>query len=190
MEFSFHIYNSLAETGIAMALTRLLGHQETPPAVLCIGSDLAIGDSLGPITGTILRRHTASIDCYIYGTLRSPVTAKEVKYVSEFLRQTHPRSKIIAVDAAVGESSEVGLIKVSDNALRPGSGVNKRLCKVGDISILGIIAKKSSFSYSQLNLTRLNTVYTMSDQIARAIGNYLSDGRLSQKSVIKGNTIS
>lgn len=168
MDFAFHFYNSLAETGLFMALNRLLGVTEAPPVVLCIGSDLAIGDSLGPITGTMLKANKA-FRGYVYGTLKSPVTAREVKYVGEFLKKTHPKSKIIAVDAAVGEDTDVGLIKASDGPLRPGSGANKRLGRVGDISVLGIVGKKSAFSYSMLNLTRLNMVYSMAETVAGAI---------------------
>ena len=169
MEFAFHFYNSLAETGMMMALSRCLGPLEAPPVVLCVGSDLAVGDSLGPVTGTLLKRRGGEFRGYVYGTLKNPVTAREVKYVSDFLRKTHPGSKIIAVDAAVGEEPDVGLVKVVSGALRPGSGANKRLGKVGDVSVLGIVARRSAFSYSLLNLTRLNMVYSMAESITGAI---------------------
>ncbi len=174
MEFAFHFCNTLAETGIMMALGNVL-KSSAPPVVLCIGSDLAIGDSLGPLTGTMLRRQEG-FRGFVYGTLRSPVTAKEIGYVESFLRKTHPRSKIIAVDAAVGEEADVGLIKVIGGPLRPGSGANKKLGKVGDASILGIVARKSAFSYSLLNLTRLNMVYAMAETISSAIGAYACRG--------------
>lgn len=167
MEYAFHFNNSMAETGMLMALTRCLGPLEAPPVVLCIGSDLAIGDSLGPVTGTLLQEQ--GFRGYVYGTLKTPVTAKEIKYLDGFLRRTHPASKIIAVDAAVGEEGDVGLLKVIAGPLRPGSGANKRLGKVGDVSVLGIVARKSSFSYSLLNLTRLNMVYRMAETVCGAV---------------------
>ncbi len=176
MEYAFHVCNTMSPLGMARAIKRMLGDGDAPPVLLCIGSDLAIGDSLGPIVGTMVRRTASACGGYVYGTLRAPVTAKEVRYVREFLRQTHPNAKIIAVDAAVGEESEIGLIKLSDTPLRPGSGANKRLGKVGDISILGILAKKSAFPYASLNLTRLNLVYMMAEAIARAIDTVLSGG--------------
>lgn len=169
MDYSFHFYNSLAETGAMMALDNLLGETDAPPVILCVGSDLAIGDSLGPITGTLLKHKAQNFCGYIYGTLKTPVTAKEVKYLTEFFKKTHPGSKIIAVDAAVGDDNDVGLIKISDGAIRPGSGTNKRLGRVGDVSVLGIVARKSTFSYTLLNLTRLNMVYAMSEIISGAI---------------------
>lgn len=171
MEYSFHFYNALAETGLMMSLNQCLGTLTAPPVVLCIGSDLAVGDSLGPVTGTMLRRR-GELMGYVYGTLKNPVTAKEVKYVDAFLRKTHPGSKIIAVDAAVGEESDIGLIKIVDAPLKPGSGANKRLGRVGDISVLGIVAKKSAFSYSLINLTRLNVIYSMAEIISGAISSF------------------
>ncbi len=169
MEYAFHFYNALAESGIMMALNKMLGEFSAPPVFLCIGSDLAVGDSLGPITGTMLRRSRPL--GYVYGTLKNPVTAREVRLVDGFLRRTHPKSPIIAVDAAVGEEGDLGLIKVVDGPLKPGSGANKRLGRVGDVSVLGIVARRSAFSYSLLNLTRLNMIYSMAEVISSALSN-------------------
>lgn len=180
MEYAFHFYNTLAETGLFMALSKLLGTLEAPPVVLCIGSDLAVGDSLGPITGTLLKKSRGNFNGFVYGTLKTPVTAKEVRYMEGFLRNTHPNSKIIAVDAAVGEASDVGLIKVTSGPLLPGSGANKRLGRVGDVSVLGIVAPKSAFSYSLLNLTRLNMIYSMAEIAAGALSS-LSFRRTAQQ---------
>ncbi len=171
MQYAFHTCNTLAETGLSMALGKLLP-RKTPPVILCIGSDLAIGDSLGPIVGTLLKELSGQ-RAYVYGTLRSPVTAKEIRYLKEFLPKTHPGAPVIAVDAAVGERSELGLIKLADAPLCPGSGANKRLGKVGDISLLGIVGEKAGFSYSVLNLTRLHLVYEMAQKIAGALSDYL-----------------
>lgn len=169
MEYAFHFYNSMAETGLCLALDKLIGTITCPPVVLCIGSDLAVGDSLGPVTGTMLRSRKSLFCGYIYGTLKAPVTAKEVKYLGDFIRKTHPGSKIIAVDAAVGEEEDVGLIKVVRGALRPGAGANKRLPKIGDVSVLGIVAKKSPLAVPIFHLTRLNVVYAMAEIIAGAL---------------------
>ncbi len=182
MEFAFHVCNTMAKTGLTAALRRLITPTDAPPVVLCIGSDLAIGDSLGPITGTLLRRAKGAKNAYLYGSLRSPITAKEVKYLREFLRKTHPDSRIIAIDAAVGEVSETGLVKLSDSPLRPGSGANKRLGEIGDVSLLGIIGEKASFSYSMLNLTRLHLVFGMAEMIASAVAEWLEGVEMDKNS--------
>ena len=95
--------------------------------------------------------------------------------MNDFLKFTHPDSPIIAIDAAVGNAGDIGLIKVARRALRPGSGANKRLNKVGDVSIMGIIAEQSVFNYSLFSATRLNVVYKMSEIIAEGVTSFVLD---------------
>ena len=95
--------------------------------------------------------------------------------MNEFLKQTHPNSPIIAVDAAVGLAGDIGLIKIARRGLKPGSGANKKLQKVGDVSIMGIIAEQSMFNYSLFSATRLNVIYKMSEIIAEGITSFVLD---------------
>lgn len=201
MEYAFHVYNKYAADGVSMATDGLLkedlrrklstragaefrkffdGNLNKPPVIVCIGSDLAVGDSLGPIAGSMLKYKTQGLGVFIYGTLAAPVTAKEVKYLRAFLKETHPASQIIAVDAAVGAEGDIGLIKLTDKPLYPGAGANKKLGAVGDISIMGIVAEKSLANYGLLNTTRLNLVYTMSEIISDALSAVLWQRRQTQ----------
>ena len=125
------------------------------------------------MTGTKIKEKLSGLNCYVYGTLSKPITAHEVKYMNDFLKSTHPESPIIAVDAAVGLAGDIGLIKVAKKSIKPGSGANKKLSKVGDISIMGIVAEKSMFNYALFSSTRLNIIYKMSDIIAEGVSNYI-----------------
>lgn len=149
------------------------GNLEKPPVIVCIGSDLAIGDSLGPLVGSMLKYKTQGMHVFIYGTLAAPVTAKEIKYLRTFLKETHAGSQIVAVDAAVGAAGDIGLIKFTDSPLYPGAGAQKKLGAIGDISVMGIVAEKSVANYGLLNTTRLNLVYSMSETLSDAIANVL-----------------
>ena len=178
MEYSFNLFNAKASDGIAMALDKFLklkseqspkNAKTAPPVVVCIGSDLAIGDALGPVCGSMLKYKTQGLSVFLYGTLSAPVTAKEIKFLRSFLKETHKNSSVIAIDAAVGDAGDVGLIKILDKPLQLGAGANKKLGSIGDFSIMGIVAEKSVKSYALLNTTRLNLVYTMSEIIAEAI---------------------
>lgn len=173
MEYCFNTFNTMAAQGILLTLNKFLKPEGEPPVILCIGSDLAIGDSLGPIVGTQLRRKASKVNAYIYGTLAKPITAKEVRYLNSFLHSAHPHSKIVTVDAAVGSAGDIGLIKVCDRGLRPGLGANKKFDPVGDVCIMGIVAEKSIFNYSLLNLTRLNLVYKMAEIVSQSIADLL-----------------
>ena len=194
MEYAFHIFNKLAADGTSMTVDKLLilnekrkmkgagmrspnisqeKVQKKPPVIVCIGSDLAIGDSLGPITGSMIKYKTQGLQYFLYGTLATPVTAKEVRYLRSFLRETHKDSPVLAVDAAVGEKGDIGLIRLNDTPLRPGAGANKKLGEVGDISIIGIVAEKSVSNYGLLNTTRLGLVYSMAEIISDSVSAYL-----------------
>ena len=173
MDYSFNLYNSLAADGVCLSLKKTLPSVEFTPVILCIGSDLSVGDSLGPVTGTKLKEKLAGVNCFVYGTLSKPVTAHEVKYMNDFLKLTHPACPVIAVDAAVGLAGDIGLIKVAKRAIKPGSGANKKLSKVGDVSIMGIVAERSVFNYSLFSATRLNIIYKMADIISEGIANFI-----------------
>ena len=190
MEYAFHVYNKLASDGVSMATDKLLkAHynkkmagagmrslqenggnlKEKTPVIVCIGSDLAIGDSLGPIVGSMLKFKTQGLGVFLYGTLAAPITAKEIRYMRTFLKETHRGCPIIAVDAAVGNEGDIGLIKINDTPLMPGAGANKQLGALGDISIMGIVAEKSVANYGLLNTTRLNLVYSMAEIVSNGI---------------------
>ena len=174
-EYCFNLYNSLAPSGTVIALKKLITMPHSTPAIVCIGSDLSVGDSLGPLVGTLLKEKLRLTNCYIYGTLQKPITAHEIRYIDKFVRSTHPNSPLIAIDAAVGAAGDIGLIKIAGHGVKPGSGTNKKLGKVGDISILGIVAEKSVFNFSILSSTRLNIVYRMANIIAEGVATYICD---------------
>ena len=203
MEHAFHIYNKMASDGVAMSTDKLLRLNEQgktikttgagtssllqsrPPVVVCVGSDLAIGDSLGPIVGSMLKFKTQGLNVFLYGTLAAPVTAKEIRYVRTFLKETHPDRQVIAIDAAVGDEGDIGLIKINDTPLMPGAGANKQLGSLGDISIMGVVAEKSLTNYGLLNTTRLNLVYAMAEIISDGLAALLWEHCARQKEVKK-----
>ena len=172
MQYNFHIWNKMASSGISLALQNLL--RGKLPIVVCVGSDLTIGDSAGPVCGSLLMQRKQA-PLFVYGTLQNTITAKEIEYMHAFLAKTHPGSPIVAVDAAVGEAGDIGLIKLSDGGLLPGLGANKKLPRIGDVGILGIVAEKSLFNYSLLNLTRLKLVWQIAERIAEGVARYAED---------------
>ena len=171
LSLTFNAFNEFSPDGIKNALSNF-NKNNYMPIFICVGSDLVLGDSLGPLVGTMLKKK--KLKTYIYGNLNFPITAKEVEYARTYLKQIHPNSISIAIDAAIGEKDDVGLIRVLDKGLKPGLGVDKNLGKVGDLSIVGIVASKSKQNYDLFNLTRLNLVYKMAEIIADGIEKYIN----------------
>lgn len=176
--YTYSVFNEYAHFFIGDALSKLYDYKE-PPIIVCIGSDLVLGDSLGPLIGTNLSR--LRIGAYVYGTLGRTVTAKEVVIINEYLRKTHPNRKILAIDAAVGLKEDVGKIRVLNHGIKPGLGFNKNLDLTGDISIIGIVAEKSEKNHKLLNTTRLNLVYKMAESISKGVKRFVDSTVMTNK---------
>jgi putative sporulation protein YyaC len=160
---------------------------------LCIGSDRATGDCLGPIIGYKLSiqdefgqdymgsGHKRYHNYYVYGTLEEPVHAKNLKDTVNTIYQSHEDAFVIAIDASLGRSDHIGYITLGEGPLKPGAGVDKDLPAVGDIFITGIVNFSGMLDNMLLQTTRLNVVMMMADQICLAI-NYCI-GKLSPLSL-------
>ena len=168
--YSFNMFNEYAKNGIAQSLLKCNSNNKKP-IVQSVGSDLVLGVRLWPLVGTFLRKN--NFDAFVYGTLNCPITAKEVTYAKDYLKIMHPNSVVIAIDAAVGDAEDVGVVKIIDKGLKPGLGLNKNLGVLGDISIIGVVATRSVKNYNLFNLTRLNLVYKMAEVISEGIMDYV-----------------
>ena len=170
--YTFNAFNDYTSNGISCAIAKF-NAKELAPIIICIGSDLVLGDSLGPLVGTLLKKKGVGV--YVYGTLNYPITAKEIENVQKHLKHMHPNSILVAVDAAVGLKDDVGNIRVVNKGLKPGTGVNKNLGEIGDVSIIGVVAGKSKENYDLFNLTRLGLIYKMAEKISNGIEDYIKN---------------
>lgn len=132
--------------------------------LVCIGSDRATGDSLGPLVGYKLKRAgVPHID--ILGTLEHPVHAGNLSQIAEIIQKDFPRAFVIAVDASLGKKSHIGRVTFQRTSIKPGIGVGKILPAIGDVSITGIVNVSGGSSGQKLQSTRLHTVMDMADFI-------------------------
>ena len=158
--------------------------------VLCIGTDRATGDSLGPITGhklmsSLRNRH---MDVSIFGTLEKPVHAKNINQTLDFIRAAYEKPFITAVDACLGKPESVGFITIGEGPVNPGAGLSKDLPTVGDISVTGIVNVATGMDFAVLQNTRLHLVMKMAEVIHDGIfagleNFYKNYGRINQNIV-------
>lgn len=139
-----------------------------PLVFLCIGSDRATGDSLGPIVGYKLTQRRFP-SAYIYGTLERPVHAKNLEKIINEIHETFEQPFIVAIDASLGKASHIGYFTLGEGALRPGAGVGKELPQVGNLYITGIVNLSGFLENSLLQTTRLHTVMSLADKISTGI---------------------
>lgn len=132
--------------------------------LLCIGSDRATGDCLGPIIGYKLSKLDYP-NLYVYGTLEKPVHAKNLTETIEEIHANHSDALLIAIDASLGNNNHVGFITLGEGSIQPGIGVDKDLPAVGDIFITGIVNISGMLNHMLLQTTRLDVVMKLADYI-------------------------
>lgn len=137
-----------------------------PIVIVCIGTDRCTGDSLGPLVGTFLSRNSSIL---VYGTLEKPIHGSNLDEKMAMIKKKHPFSYIVAIDACLGKLRSVGDITIRKGSIKPGSGVDKDLTPVGELSIEGIVNVSSPFGLLVLQSTRLNQVFKMAQTISDAI---------------------
>jgi putative sporulation protein YyaC len=139
---------------------------------VCIGSDRSTGDSLGPLIGYKLNNIRYD-NVFIYGTLDTPVHAKNLSETIDIISDSHKKPLIVAIDACLGTTEHIGYICIEYYPLKPGSGVNKDLGPVGDMHITGIVNFGGFMDFLILQNTRLSTVMKMADLISTGIKHVL-----------------
>ncbi|OPJ56062.1 spore protease YyaC [Alkalithermobacter paradoxus] len=135
--------------------------------IICIGTDRCIGDSLGPIIGTMLKNSDYKYP--VYGTLESPIHALNIYESLKEIREKHPDGMFIALDACLGDKENIGNIQIRKGPILPGKGVGKTLPQIGDYSIVAIVDQIDEDIKFTFNNIRLNFIVEMSEIIATSI---------------------
>lgn len=137
---------------------------------LCIGTDRATGDALGPLIGSdLLKKLNRYKGIHVFGSLNDPVHAKNLDDTIDEISTLYKDPFVVAIDSSLGSMSKVGYINIKNGPIKPGAGVNKDLQAVGDISITGIVNMGGMMEMLIIQSTRLSLVISMSSIIARSI---------------------
>ena len=153
-----HIYRFMSEMNAGL---------ERDPVYLCVGTDRATGDCLGPLVGTRLQALSPTIN--LFGTLEKPSHAINLQSVMEEINSRFANPLVIAVDASLGSPDRIGYINVRPVSLKPGTALNKVLPKVGDFHISAVVNVGGYLEQMILQNTRLYGVYMMAELIARSL---------------------
>lgn len=150
-----------------------------PLVFLCIGSDRATGDALGPLVGQNIldfknKKRVFSHTLFVYGSLSEPVHAMNLTETVSLIYQNHSHPYIIAIDASLGIQKHIGYVTLGHGPLTPGVGVGKQLPSVGNAHITGIVNTGTGNNLNQiLQTTRLSTVVELSNFVSEGILNIL-----------------
>ena len=160
----------MLNSAIYKQINQLNYHSPKKLLILCIGTDRSTGDSLGPLTGTFLKKEKY-LPAKVIGSLNKPVHASNLDDIICDIHKNFTKPFIIAVDAGLGKQNSIGYIDVKKGALKPGTGVNKNLSEIGDMHITGLVNVGGYMEYLVLQSTRLSLVMNMAKTISKALKN-------------------
>ena len=135
--------------------------------VVCIGTDRAIGDALGPLVGTMLKN--SDFRYPVYGTLDNPIHALNIYESIENIKNIHPNGNFLAIDACLGSKSSIGNIQIRKGPILPVKGVGKKLPQIGNYSIVGIVDKIDENNRFSFNNVRLSFILELAEMISLSL---------------------
>lgn len=141
--------------------------RRSEPVYLCIGTDRATGDCLGPLVGSRLNSLVPAAQ--VYGTLEKPTHAMNLAETLEVVRHLTPQATTVAIDACLGRVDRIGFINVKKGRLKPGTALQKELPSVGDFHVSGVVNVGGWLDHLVLQNTRFYVVYRMAEIIAKGL---------------------
>mgnify|MGYP000889076390 FL=1 len=167
-QFSCHYEDPSCLTRLESAVYCFLAQMdpqfEREIVYLCVGTDRATGDCLGPLVGT--RLHTLIPVLNLFGTLEKPSHAVNLPDVLEEIAHLYKNPLVVAIDASLGNAHRIGYITIKPGGLKPGTALNKVLPIVGEFHISAVVNVGGYLEQMVLQNTRLYVVYRMAQLIA------------------------
>jgi putative sporulation protein YyaC len=156
--------NPLAYYELALFMKEIINKDTV---IICIGTDRCIGDSLGPIVGSILKYKKFPLP--VYGTIPEPIHALNLDKKLKEIKGEYKNLNILGIDACLGDEDKIGEIQARNFPIHPGKGVGKNLPSVGNASIIGIVDSSSTDELFTNRNIRLNLILEMAKIISKSI---------------------
>lgn len=126
---------------------------------VCIGNGKIIGDSLGPLIGTVLEKNKRliqnNVNIEVIGTFENPILYYNVE---EFIKNIDSQdySEIVIIDSALGGKENIGKVMITPAEILIGVGVNRGRMVKGDIILKGVVG--INYNNISRNLIELESV--------------------------------
>lgn len=126
---------------------------------VCIGNGKIIGDSLGPLIGTVLEKNKRliqnNVNIEVIGTFENPILYYNVE---EFIKNIDSQdySEIVIIDSALGSKENIGKVMITPAEILIGVGVNRGRMVKGDIILKGVVG--INYNNISRNLIELESV--------------------------------
>lgn len=139
---------------------------------VCIGNGKIIGDSLGPLIGTVLEKNKRliqnNVKIDVIGTFENPILYYNVE---EFIKNIDSQdySEIVIIDSALGSKENIGKVMITPAEILIGVGVNRGRMVKGDIILKGVVG----INYNNISRNLIELENVEAKQVEKIAGKML-----------------
>ena len=139
---------------------------------LCIGTEKIIGDSVGPIIGSNLKKLENEY-IKVYGTCGKNLDFSNAKNIIEQVYKKYSNPFIITIDAALSKEKRTGEIYIGEGFMKIGTALEKSITFYSNINIKCVVGKYNSLNQKE-NVNILNNVikekvYSLAEIVSQGI---------------------
>ena len=156
---------------------------------VCIGTPRIIGDSFGPLVGTVLKKlleknHKVTV----IGDLRNCITYEDIKKKMFSINSNHTKSLIIVIDSALAQRSNIGKIYIQKRGLKYAESLKKANEVIGNISIKAVVGEDccdSMKNFYNLKDVSIQKIEYVSSIVANGIVDVMNKNVNNGKNIYK-----
>lgn len=143
---------------------------------LCIGTNRVIGDSIGPIVGTNLKKKIDNNrNIKVFGDLENNICYENIKeYITKL---STCKSLIVVIDSALSNQENIGKVFVQNKGLKYGESLYKNNSIIGNISIKAVVGKNAYNKFKNFKVlknTSINRVIYLSNIVSNGIAQVIN----------------
>lgn len=122
---------------------------------VCIGTNLLIQDSFGPMVGEILKQQLKQfLNVKVLGTMQCPVHFQNAPIFVDYLK--NERGKVIVIDSALGQEEQIGDTYMNRGGVEIGKAFEKSFYFPAHWNIKTIVGKKIEKSQEEDLIYHMN----------------------------------
>ena len=140
---------------------------------LCLGTNQIIGDSFGPLVGSILKKRLSNNkNVKIIGDLDNVITYNEIHECRNYLSKYCRDSLVVVLDSALSNQNNIGKVYIQNRGLRYAESLKKENDVIGNVSIKAVVGENkfnNITNFKNLQQASLQNIHNMSNIVSNGI---------------------
>ncbi len=151
---------------------------------LCIGTSKIMGDSIGPIVGTNLKKdlkkylkfkrnlNIENNNIKIIGDMSNNFSYNNIEDNIKIIKNTSKNNFIIVIDSALSSENNIGKIFVHNRGMKYAEALKRNNEIIGDMSIKAVVGKNTQNRFKNFTILKnisSQRIITMSNIVSKGI---------------------